>query len=170
MRSSRVGTANHRFFSRFLVDEKTGCWNWQGAPSNWGYGVIAGPINGKRYVKKGQQMLAHRVSWIIHYGDIPEGEGSHGTCVMHKCDNRLCVNPDHLMLGTQSDNVKDMIEKGRKRSGTPSGVNHWNAAIQDPEAIKLIRSTKRQTKALAEKFGVHICTIKRIRRGASYTE
>jgi hypothetical protein len=113
-------------------------------------------------------MLAHRVSWLIHRGDIPESDSAHGTVVMHKCDNPACVNPDHLVLGTQSDNVKDMIIKGRKVSGTPTGVKHWNASIKDPEAIALIRSTVRNTKALAEQFGVHICTIKRIRQGRNY--
>lgn len=168
MRSSRVGSVNERFFTRFVVDGKTGCWNWQGAPTIYGYGAIAGLLNGRRYVPVGQQMLAHRVSWIIHHGEIPEGEGAHGTVVMHTCDNRLCVNPKHLALGTQADNVQDMNLKGRKVSGTPTGTEHWNASIKDPAAIELIRSTKRNTKALAEKFGVHICTIKRIRRGSSY--
>ena len=168
MRATRVGSGNERFFSRFVVDKDTGCWNWSGAPTTYGYGVIAGPINGKRYAPKGQQLLAHRASWIIHNGDIPSGEGSHGYVVMHKCDNRLCVNPEHLVLGTQADNVKDMIEKGRKVSGTPSGVKHWRSSIKDPADIELIRSTERNTKALAERFGVHVCTIKRIRRGESY--
>lgn len=168
MRATRVGTGNDRFFSRFLVDGVSGCWNWTGAPTSHGYGVIAGEINGKRHVPKGQQILAHRASWLIHRGEIPDSEEAHGTVVMHKCDNRLCVNPDHLVLGTQADNVRDMIAKGRKVSGTPSGVNHWRSSITDQSDIDLIRGTERNTKALAERFGVHVCTIKRIRRGASY--
>lgn len=170
MRSTRVGSANDRFFKRFAVDGETGCWNWLGAPTGWGYGVIAGPINGKRHVPKGQQMLAHRVSWILHYGDIPDGEGHHGVVVMHTCDNRLCVNPEHLRLGTQTENVRDMHAKGRRPACTPSGVKHWNAAIKDTAVIKEIRCTERNTKALAEKYGVHICTIKRIRRGTNYPD
>ena len=170
MRFSRVGSIENRFFTRFIMDKETGCWNWNGTVSNDGYGKIAGILNGKRYVPKGAQMLAHRVSWIIHRGDIPDGEGFHGTVIMHKCDNRLCVNPEHLMLGTQADNVADMISKGRKRSNTPKGVLHWNASIKDTAAIELIRSTKRNTKALAEKYKVSICTIKRIRRGVNYAD
>ena len=169
MRSTRVGSVSQRFFSRFTIDEKTKCWNWNGALTSYGYGVIAGEINGKRYVPKGQQMLAHRVSWILHYGDIPDGDGAHGMVVMHICDNRGCVNPKHLRLGSQSENVKDMIVKGRKVSGTPSGVQHWGSSIKDQSVIDLICSTTGNTKALAEQYGVAESTIKRIRRrnGAS---
>jgi hypothetical protein len=168
MRASRKGSANDRFQARFTVNAESGCWDWTGPKNKKGYGYISGEVNGKRHVPAGRHMLAHRVSWLIHRGDIPESDSAHGTVVMHKCDNPACVNPDHLVLGSQSDNVKDMIVKGRKVSGTPTGVNHWNASITDPEAIELIRSTVRNTKALAERFGVHICTIKRIRQGRSY--
>jgi len=82
---------------------------------------------------------------------------------MHKCDNPACVNPHHLLLGTQADNVRDMIQKGRKVSGTPSGVEHWRSKIETQEDIDLICSTKGRTKELAERFGVDVCTIKRIR-------
>lgn len=163
MRATRVGSVNERFSSRYEVDEKTGCWNWTGHKNVKGYGVIAGVINGKRYVPKGRQMLAHRASWIIHKGDIPKGDSYHGKIVMHKCDNPSCVNPEHLSLGTQSDNVLDMVKKGRKVSGTPSGIEHWRSSIKEQADIDLICSTKGQTKALAEKYGVDVCTIKRIR-------
>lgn len=170
MRLPRKGSVEERFFSRFIRDEETGCWNWIGTRNAKGYGTISGEVSGVRYVQAGRHMLAHRVSWLIHNGAIPIGDGAHGTVVMHSCDNPACVNPQHLLLGSQSDNVKDMIAKGRKVSGTPTGVKHWNASIKDPEAIALIRSTERNTKALAEKFGVHVCTIKRIRSGKNYAE
>jgi hypothetical protein len=112
-------------------------------------------------------MLAHRVSWVLHNGDIPEGEGWHGTVVMHKCDNPKCVNPEHLMLGTQSDNVKDMIVKNRKVAGEfqkRKGIEHFRSAFKNQEDIDLICATVGQTKKLAEKYGVDVCTIKRIRR------
>lgn len=164
MRCSRAGSVNQRFFYRYVVDKRTSCWNWLGALNNHGYGVIGGVLNGRRYVPKGTNMLAHRVSWIIHFGDIPESEGAHGMVVMHKCDNRKCVNPSHLMLGRQFDNVQDMIAKGRKVSGVPSGVNHWNSVIKSHDDISLICSTKGKTKALAEKFGVCESTIQRLRK------
>lgn len=167
MRSTRVGSIRERFFNRFKVNPETDCWEWLGAPTRYGYGAIAGILDGERIVKKGQQLLAHRVSWVLHFGPIPKGKGHHGMVVMHTCDNRLCVNPSHLRLGTQSDNVKDMITKGRKVSGTPSGVNHWNSAIKDQASIDYIVSTTGRTKELADKYGVDVSTIKRIRRRES---
>lgn len=163
MRATRVGDVSERFMVRFVADLDTGCWNWIGALNAKGYGVIGGLIKGKRYAPVGQNILAHRASWIIHNGDIPDGEGAHGTVVMHKCDNPACVNPKHLMLGTQSDNVLDMVRKGRRVWSVPSGIGHWNAVIKDQADIDLICATKGQTKALAERFGTHVSVIKRIR-------
>lgn len=164
---SQVGSVNETFESRYSVDEETGCWIWMMGKNPKGYGVIGGAINGKRYAKPGTNMLAHRVSWIIHRGEIPKGKGAHGTVVMHICDNPSCVNPDHLRLGTQSDNVKDMIAKGRKVAGEwqkRKGVDHFRSSFKDQADIDLICSTEGQTKALAERFGVAESTIKRIRR------
>lgn len=165
MRRSRVGSVNERFAARYLVDTGTGCWNWTGSKNAKGYGVIAGELNGKRYTKKGQQMLAHRVSWVLFRGEIPDSDAAHGTVVMHICDNPACVNPQHLKLGTQSENVLDMIQKERRpRRTTPKGVEHWNSAFKSQADIDLICSTVGQTKALAERFGVDVCTIKRLRQ------
>jgi hypothetical protein len=98
--------------SRFLknIEKTLGCWNWTGAVNAYGYGVIT--VGGRI----GKQWKAHRYSWVYHNGTIPESDGPHGTVVMHKCDNRLCVNPDHLELGSQADNVRDMDNKGRRRN------------------------------------------------------
>jgi hypothetical protein len=110
-------------------------------------------------------MLAHRASWTIHIGPIPPSDAAHGTVVMHTCDNPACVNPEHLRLGTQADNVQDMIDKRRRpRRNIPSGVEHWNSSFKSQADIDLICSTVGQTKELAERFGVDVCTIKRLRR------
>ena len=164
MRDTRVGSINERFAQRFEIDKTSGCWNWTGKANKQGYGVIAGVLNGKRYAPVGQQLLAHRVSWMIFKGEIPSSELTHGTVVMHICDNPRCVNPAHLTLGTQADNVRDMVKKGRKVSGTPSGVAHWLSSFKDQADIDLICATVGKTKELAEKYGVDVCTIKRIRR------
>lgn len=98
-RGPKTRPIEDRFFEKvcFYPGE---CWEWMGARDGGGYGMLKGL--GK----------AHRVSWEIHNGPIPDGDGYHGTVVRHKCDNPGCVNPDHLELGTQADNVDDMIERG----------------------------------------------------------
>lgn len=77
------------------------CWEWQGYRIDKGYG---------RLRHEGGKKLAHRVSYEAFVGAIPDG-----MCVLHKCDNPPCVNPDHLFLGTNLDNVKDCINKGRHK-------------------------------------------------------
>lgn len=94
----------------WLCVEKTGdCWWWRGYTEGAGYGAIR--INGRRE-------SAHRVSWIMSNGPIRSN-----LWVLHKCDNPLCVNPDHLFLGTCADNVRDMISKGRQmlKRRSPAG-------------------------------------------------
>jgi hypothetical protein len=162
MRSTRVGSVNERFFNRFERDYSTKCWNWTGLLSPKGYGKISGvTLDGTKV----SGMLAHRVSWLLHNGPIPEGEGAHGTVVMHICDNPRCVNPAHLRLGTQGDNVQDMVQKGRRKAPVlPTGLDHWRSSFTDQADIDLICSTNGQTKELAAKFGVAESTIKRVRR------
>lgn len=92
------------------------CWPWVGKSRLSGYGYIG---RGGRGTGK---LLSHRAVWEVTFGPIPEGDGYHGTVVMHTCDNRLCCNPAHLRLGSQTDNIYDMIEKGRKRS---NGRKAW---------------------------------------------
>jgi len=79
--------------------KKDGCWIWIGVVSNAGYGKT-------RYEKK--DISAHRLSYIVFIGSIPDGKN-----VCHKCDEKRCVNPEHLWLGSQSENIKDCVKKGR---------------------------------------------------------
>ena len=92
------------------VSKTETCWVWIGHRKETNYGVIS---EGKR---KGRPKSAHRYSWEIHNGPIPEG-----LCVLHRCDNPPCVNPEHLFLGTLADNAQDMLAKGRGRWGPNRG-------------------------------------------------
>lgn len=90
-------TLEERFWDK--VKKTENCWLWKGAVNNKGYGKIG---LGHGWV------LAHRVSWILHNGDIPNK-----LFVLHSCDTPGCVNPDHMSLGTQAENLADMWSKGR---------------------------------------------------------
>lgn len=106
------GTPKERLL-RKVNKSDMGCWIWVGGKTSDNYGSF--------YFKK--PMKAHKVSYILHVGDVPEG-----LCVLHQCDNTLCINPDHLWLGTQLENIKDRDKKHRGRKWTrklPSKkINH----------------------------------------------
>lgn len=105
MKPRRRTPLEARFWSRVRKLE-SGCWEWTGCRYGAGYGVIG------RGGFRGGQTPAHRVSWMIHRGDIPDG-----LLVCHTCDNPPCVNPDHLFLGTHTDNAHDAKRKGRLSNG-----------------------------------------------------
>ena len=113
-------------FARTRVDPITGCRIWLGGKRPNGYGVIC--IHSKRWV-------VHRHVWTLFYGNIPEG-----LCVLHRCDNRLCCEPDHLFLGTRADNVRDKTVKGRN-NGPAGERNIWHkiTTVQVVEIRQLLK-------------------------------
>lgn len=138
-----------RFWSK--VHKTQSCWLWVGGANLKGYGLIGWPGAGSGSI------LAHRYSWMLAHGQIPEGQ-----FVLHKCDTPACVNPEHLFLGTLQDNVTDMIVKGRKVQavGTRIGL-----AKLDPDKVREIRWLRGQGFLLTEigrEFGVDASVVSEV--------
>lgn len=127
-----------------------GCWVWAARKDDWGYGVI--DYDGKPW-------KAHRLMWLAMHGSIPGRK-----LVLHKCDRPACVNPDHLFLGTHTDNMADMKAKGRARSGGVSGERHGHSRLTE-EIVKDIRrrcaSGERPTE-VGKLYGLNYRSVRRI--------
>jgi DNA (cytosine-5)-methyltransferase 1 len=137
-----------RFWRR--VEKTDTCWLWKGAVKDTGYGVFW-------YNQRVER--AHRVSWEMHHGPIPEGK-----CVLHTCDVRICVNPDHLWLGDYSDNNADMADKGRGVIPLSYGEKHGKAKLSDAQ-VDEIRASAESGVVLAKRYGVSKSTISSVRLG-----
>jgi hypothetical protein len=125
------------------------CWVWT-ASTRQGYGTMW--LNGK-------MVDAHRISWFLKHGEWPEN------CVLHKCDERRCVNPDHFFSGTRTDNNRDKVEKGR--SYHPQGERNGRSRI-GPVLARQIRNSSSSLKSAAELYGVSITTVSQIRSGVRW--
>lgn len=148
-------TLMERFEDKFIPEPNSGCWLWIANAFPSGYGQIKA---------KGKPRLAHRVSWELYNGPIPEHDSYHGICVCHKCDNPSCVNPDHLFLGTQSDNVADQVKKGR--TNPPKGESQVNAKLTEADVLA-IRADPRTYREIAPDYGIthpHVSDIKNRKR------
>ncbi|MGH9571494.1 MAG: HNH endonuclease [Candidatus Angelobacter sp.] len=145
-----------RFEAKISPEPTSGCWLWTGYVNYGGYGKISMP--GKR-VKS-----AHRVSWEIRHGAIPEGK-----MVCHHCDVRKCVNPDHLFLGTVRENADDMKRKGRSLSGERNRCARLTREQADEIKSLLAKGGLRQ-REIAARFGISIATVSLIKRGKVWRE
>jgi len=138
-----------RFHDFYIPEPNSGCWLWLGGLTGSGYG---------RFYLDGVGVQAHRYSWELHNGrSIPDGlEGC------HICDNRPCVNPEHIFVGTQSDNLQDMVRKGR--DNPPRGEAQNKARLTE-EQIAAIRMDPRRLKIIGAEYGVDRSYIWKIKHG-----
>jgi hypothetical protein len=130
----------------FMVEiDSRGCWLWQGGTSNE-YGML----------RVGDRtMRTHRRSWELYRGPIPAT-----LCVLHTCDVKLCVNPDHLFLGTNGDNTRDMVAKGRWRGGKKKGCAPTiltEKTVYEARVAVLVEC--KTITSQAEKYGVERTTM-----------
>lgn len=153
---------SNRFWP-YVVRKADDCWTWVGSRNADGYG---------RLVVRGRYWMAHRLSWVIEHGPIPAG-----LQVCHRCDNRVCVNPSHLFLGTAADNIADCHTK--KRSGYQLGkVNPPRLAgehhprrkltLDQVNDIRRRHASGEDALALSRQFGVSRNQIYLIAKGKSW--
>lgn len=135
-----------RFWS--MVDQSGACWLWTGARTALSYGIFTGRIDAQSFDK------AHRYSYALANGSIPDGMH-----VLHRCDNRWCVNPEHLWLGTQADNVRDAHIKGRHVNGSRVGTSRFDEAT-----IIKIRTANGDIADIAKQFGCDYTHVMRIQK------
>jgi hypothetical protein len=158
----RAKNTAENFWMR-VAKQPSGCWEWQGALNSTGYGSVS--WDSKHYV-------AHRLAAFLHGMvstlEAPQDASCSGF-VLHKCDNRKCCNPDHLFVGSYSDNQRDAYKK--KRRAQPKGAAHANSKLTT-EQVAAIRKSYSQggirQKDLGNKYGVSQRAISLVVRGETY--
>ena len=151
-----IASTEHRFWEKVNV-VRGGCWEWNARLNRKGYGEF-------RF--KGRARLSHRVSWELKYGAITDD-----LCVLHRCDNPKCVNPDHLFIGTIADNNRDMYEKRRGFRGQHGPLGERNGAAKlTAEQVASIRGEQGSRRAVAKKYGVSASCIQLICSGKNWRQ
>lgn len=145
----------HRLAEMTQPEPNTGCWLFTGSWDSDGYGRI-------RVLRpRTKMMFAHRAAWLCHHGEVPAG-----MLVCHRCDVRACVNPDHLFLGTNDENMRDMAVKGRAASGRRvHGAKLTDEAVAEIRMLRARGGNAWSSREQAKRFGVTQTTINRIAAG-----
>lgn len=151
-----------RFWKHVTQGAADECWEWQGSREASGYGTLyGGPFYPTGTAK------AHRLSWEVHNGDIPEGMH-----VLHHCDNRPCVNPGHLYLGGHVENARDRGERRRGREARQRGSDNRNAKLTEKKVRAIIaelqKIPRRSQAAIAQDFGIKQPQVSRIMRRVNW--
>jgi len=144
-------------FAKSFRKSPDGCWIWTGGRT-YAYGSI---------YEGHKRHRAHRLSWVLKHGEIGPG-----LVVCHRCDNPLCVNPDHLFLGTQGDNIRDMYEKGRGGPRFRGARAHGNAVltVEQARAIRDKFHAKVPRRHIAREFGISLNVVEQIGAGKAWTQ
>lgn len=144
-------TMAERFWSKVPNRPIVGCWEWAASIRPQGYGQF-------RLSRRIAPQYAHRISYELAFGPIPDG-----MLVRHRCDNPLCVRPDHLEVGTQSDNMMDAVHRGRHARAKTVGQRNGAAKLTDAQTAE-IRLATESLSALSRRYGVSPQRISQIRR------
>jgi hypothetical protein len=158
--TGRCQLTKESFSARVKVDA-SGCWIWHGAKKNPGKSLSYGWVG-----FRGTQMNAHRASWLVHKGQIPAG-----MFVCHKCDVPLCVNPEHLFLGTPSDNMRDMWAKRRHPNPNAGRIGSLSSKLTLSQVQEIRDRIGRGEKQrdIASEYGVNQSTISLIKTGKNWS-
>jgi len=145
-----------RFWSKVVKTES--CWTWIGHRNAADYGTLGTARGGKIH-------YAHRLSWEIHFGDIPLG-----LLICHHCDNPPCVNPSHLFLGTHRDNTADSVKKGRRASKRGELNGRAKLTSQDVADVFKLRAAGSLQREIGSKFDVTQAQVSSILLGKAWAK